>query len=161
MAALILPQNQLPVNNPDPASTLEELKALLLACQTLSELKNLKQRHGEPVDAAYRALLPEQQQAVDRVAATAVPYAVYKYQGETIEREGQKLVAGALVYIDPNAAVRQSHQYVPVWLLRGLEFGWQQAVSVSRHCLTLVEKAVSAATEVPQPETGNLLDGLT
>jgi hypothetical protein len=171
MAALILPQNQPPAIHPDNAAdagnpdsvdsvdkadnsdrvspslsqpTLEELKVLLLACHTLSELKNLKQRHGEPVDAAYRTLLPEQQQAITLLAATAVPYEV-SYQLSVISEQLSASISSLITGCCSLFTVK----------------GWQQAVSVSRHCLSLVEKALSAAAELAEPETGNLLDGLT
>jgi hypothetical protein len=150
MVALALPHNQLPAASPDPtppepaAPTLDELKALLLACQTLNQLKTLKQRHGERVDAAYRALAPELQQAVDRVAATAVPYEV-SYQLSVISEQLSASISSLIT------------GHCSLFTVKG----WQQAVSVSRHCLTLVEKALSAAAELAEPETGNLLDGLT
>ena len=55
---------------------------------------------------------------------------------------------GRPVFIDPNANVRHCAGYVPVWLMRGLELGWQKAYSVSREFLALVEKATTAAVEV-------------
>ena len=105
-------------------------------------------------------MTPEQQLRVDAVSATAVPYEVYKYTGPAIERDGQRLRTGVLVYIDPNSRIHKGSVTVPVWLMRGLELGWRQALSVSRSCLTLVEKAVTAVTEVVDAEPGNLLDGL-
>ena len=139
---------------------MEELFALLLACQTVAELKALKKTHGRRVFEAYCCLSPEQQHQVDAVAATAVPYEVYKYTGPAIERDGQRLRTGVLVYIDPNARIHKGSVTVPVWLMRGATLGWRQALSVSRSCLTLVEKAVTVVTEVIESEPGNLLDGL-
>ena len=143
--------------------TLEELQALLLACQTLSELKALKQKspsQRQRVNEAYKGLDVEQQLKIDGISATAVPHQVFKYTGATIQRDGQKLATGALVFIDPNANVRHCAGYVPVWLMRGLELGWQKAYSVSREFLTLVEKATTAAVEVVGGEQGTLLDSL-
>ncbi len=45
--------------------------------------------------------------------------------------------------------------------MRGLELGWQKALSVSREFLTSVEKATTAAVEVvTEGEQGTLLDSL-
>ena len=143
--------------------TVAELQSLLLACQTLSELKALKQKspsQRQRVNQAYKGLDVEQQLKIDGISATAVPHQVFKYTGPTIQRDGQKLAKGALVFIDPNANVRHCAGYVPVWLMRGLELGWQKAISVSREFLTLVEKATTVAVEVVEGEQGTLLDSL-
>jgi hypothetical protein len=144
------------VEKPNEASlspTRAELQALLLACQSLTELKSLKKQHGDQINSAYRQLPSSQQLKVDGIAAMAVPGEVYKYTGPTLSQDGQKLTTGVLVYIDPNAPVRKSLLSVPVWLLRGLELGWHTAMSVSRDCLLLVEKAVSDVVDfnIEQP----------
>ncbi len=128
------------------------MKALLLACQTLVELKALKKTHGQGFIDAYCCLNSEEQFQVDAICATAVPYQVYKYTGETIKQNGQTLKTGTLVYLDPNASIHKGALTLPVWLLQGLELGWRQALSVSRNCLMAMEKAV---TEVIEGETGN------
>lgn len=128
--------------------TLAELQALLLACQNLVELKQLKKKQGHRLNEAYRALGVKQQQQIDGISATAIPYEVFKYTGTTIERNGQKLTSGALVYIEPNAKVGKTRSIVPVWLLRAMDLGWQRAIDVSRDCLLLVEKAVSDVVDL-------------
>ena len=162
-AAATAPTADLEPETPSHPS-LEDLKALLLACKTLVELKALKKSLGQRVYDAYNQLTSEQQLQVDAVAATEVPYKVYKYMGETIERDGKKLSTGTLVYIDPNHT-RKGSRYVPVWLLRGVQVGWRQAVKVSKDCLLLVEKVVAEVTEMVEGNGGgenpSLLDGLT
>ena len=122
--------------------SLVELKAMLMACKTLAELKVLKNQHGEVINNAYRNLTPQQQLHVDSISATAVPFPVYKYTGSVIEANGKTLKQGMLVYLDPKEE-NQNSTIVPVWLMRGLELGWQQAVSVSKDCLCLIEKAIT------------------
>ncbi|NJO93138.1 MAG: hypothetical protein HC820_00020 [Hydrococcus sp. RM1_1_31] len=88
-------ENQQPLEDSQP--TLAQLQALLLACQSLSELKNLKQKHTEKVCEAYRALPTEQQLIIDGIAATTVNHQVFKYVGKLLEKDGQRLTPGALV----------------------------------------------------------------
>ena len=129
--------------NSDP--TIEELQALLLACQTLTQLKEFKQKFPKEGKQAYCYLSPSQQQQVDAVAAQAVPHDVYKYMGKRIEQNGQKLKTGTLVYIDPNAKVNRAGGHVPIWLLRGVELGWRCAIAVSCDCLELIKEAAAAS----------------
>ncbi|MGH2414530.1 MAG: hypothetical protein ACRDEA_12770, partial [Microcystaceae cyanobacterium] len=140
--------------------SLGELQSLLLACQTLTDLKALKKKHKQRVHEAYRELPQEQQLKVDGLSAMAVPHQVFKYTGPIIKRDGQRLPPGALVFVDPNAKVNQSTGHLPVWLLRSLEFGWNQAICVSRDCLVLVEKAFAVGTELVEGEQRTLLDFL-
>ena len=121
---------------------LSELKALLMASNSLAQLKALKKQHGERIKDAYGSLNPQQQLHIDGLEATAVPYKVYKYTGSLIEANGQSLEPGMLVYLDPKVK-NQNSTIVPVWLMRGLELGWRQAVSVSKDCLRLIEKAIT------------------
>ena len=64
---------------PQPPS-LDELKVLLLACQTWVEVKNLHKKNPYS-KKAYTALTPDEQNQVDAVAATEVNQDVYKYVG--------------------------------------------------------------------------------
>ena len=132
-----------------PQPTLQELQALLLSCQTLVQLKKLKQQYSPPsLHQAYRSLSSQQKQQVDAVSAQSVPHAVYKYVGNSLKQDGQRLPTGALVYIDPNAKVNRAvSRQVPVWLLRCLELGWRCAIAVSRDCLELVKESASGAPE--------------
>ena len=91
----------------------------------------------------------------DLSLASAVSQDVYKYTGVGIEENGQTLEDGALVYIDPNAP-RSTSSYVKVWLLNGINKGWQKAVCVSRDFLTLVDKAVDSAATLVEGEQGEL-----
>jgi hypothetical protein len=142
------PQSPIPnreVQNPEDLLVTDNCSLItekLMACQTLAELKAFKNQHGEMVNNAYRNLTAQQQLHVDSISATAVPYPVYKYTGSVIEVNGKSLKQGMLVYIDPKVE-NQNSTFVPVWLMRGLELGWQQAVSVSKDCLHLIEKAIT------------------
>ena len=122
--------------------SLLELKTLLMACQSLAQLQDLKNQHSERINDAYDNLNPEQQLHIDGLEATAVPYNVYKYTGSSIEANGQSLKQGTLVYLDPKVE-NQNETIVPVWLMRGLELGWRQAISVSKDYLHLIEKAIT------------------
>ena len=147
------PDHQSPIEKENSDPTIEELQSLLLACQTLAQLKDFKQKYPQGRKQVYGSLSPEQRQQVEAVAAQAVPHDVYKYFGNQIEQDGQKLKPGALVFIDPNAKLNHSVGHVPVWLLRSLELGWQQAIAVSRDCLELVKAAAESAN---LPETNEL-----
>ncbi len=113
--------------------TLEELKALIVACQSLTELKTLNKQHGiTNVGKAYQALNLLQQAHIDSIAANAVPHKVYKYLGQPIKVGQQWLKQGALVYIDPQAAARMrpSAMNASVWDLNGVPRGWKEPVEV-------------------------------
>jgi hypothetical protein len=122
--------------------SLAELKAMLMACESLAQLNALKKQHGKGIKDAYASLNTSQQLKIDGIEATAVSHSIYKYTGSLIEANGQSLKPGMLVYIDPKLG-NQNANIVPVWLMRGLELGWQQAVLVSKDCLRLIEKAIS------------------
>ena len=146
--------------------TVAELQAQLLACQTLVDLRRFRKQYQSKktkkgrslASLAYVTLSEEQQSKIDALSATSVPYEVYKYTGQPIVRDGQKLNSGTLVYIDPNTEVRKGASLVPVWLLRGAYIGWLHAVQVSRHFLTLVEKAVTETVAEVEVHQFNLLD---
>lgn len=113
--------------------TLEELKALMVACQSLTELKTLNKQHGiTDVGKAYQALNLLQQAHIDSIAANAVPHKVYKYLGQPIKVGQQRLKSGALVYIDPQTAARMrpSAMNASVWDLNGVPRGWKEPVEV-------------------------------
>ncbi|MDB9514988.1 DUF3987 domain-containing protein [Kamptonema animale CS-326] len=113
--------------------TLEELKALIVACQSLTELKTLNKQHGiTNVGKAYQALNLLQQAHIDSIAANAVPHKVYKYLGQPIKVGQQRLKSGALVYIDPQTAARMrpSAMNASVWDLNGVPRGWTEPVEV-------------------------------
>lgn len=84
----IFPSSSVAVNEPKPESkpapelTLEELKALLLACDSLVQLNEIKRSHSKTVAKAYDSMSAEEQARVDALAATAVPHKVFKYLGE-------------------------------------------------------------------------------
>ncbi|WP_449416066.1 DUF3987 domain-containing protein [Phormidium nigroviride] len=113
--------------------TLEELKALMVACQSLTELKTLNKQHGiTNVGKAYQALNLLQQAHIDSIAANAVPHKVYKYLGQPIKVGQQRLKSGALVYIDPQMAARMRPSAInaSVWDLNGVPRGWKEPVEV-------------------------------
>ncbi len=136
----------LPDNSYPTKETLAELKALLIACETFAELTKVeKQQPKEVVEEAYRELTLEQQHKIDGIRATAVKYEVYKYLGGNISEGDRQLSNGDLVYIDPNA---NSEAYqVPVWQV-GLKKAWKSAITVSRVCLSLVEKVAADAADL-------------
>ena len=120
-------------NTPPCPPTLEELKALIVACQSLTELKTLNKQHGiTNVGKAYQALNLLQQAHIDSIAANAVPHKVYKYLGQPIKVGQQRLKHGALVYIDPQMAARMrpSAMNASVWDLNGVPRGWTEPVEV-------------------------------
>jgi hypothetical protein len=137
-----------PIEPKQSTTSLASIKALLLAAQSLSELKTIKKEHGAKVAMAYKASSVSEQLIIDGISATAVPHQVYKYVGNrTIKSERQAIPPGALVYIDPNAKITQSSIRVPVWLLKGLSLGWDKAVEVSRDCLVEVKKAIAPVVD--------------
>jgi hypothetical protein len=138
--------------------SLAELKARVLAAQTWADLKALKKKHGQRVSEAYRSLPVEQQLIIDGISATALAGEVFKYIGKPIERDGQKLATGALVYLAPDFQLRSTSIRVPVWLIKGLKFGWLRAIEVSRDCLIAVEKAIATGTEIVKGEQGMLFE---
>ncbi len=135
--------------------TLESLKALLLACDTLAALNELKRNHKKTIDKAYRGLSESEQANVDAIAALAVPYKVFKYLGDEKKQGTERLIKGTLVYLDPRTQVRSTACSARVWALNGVPSGWQQPVEVSFNLLKEVVKVV-----LPDDETGGQQIGL-
>jgi len=145
-----LPPTPLPTAPTDEGSqeeapTLAELKALLLACTTLEKLQDIRTTHKAAARQAYAALTLKEQAQIDSIAATAVPYQVYKYLGKGQEQ----LTGGQLVYIDPDSDRSKNVDYVPVWLIDGTECGWKAPINVSLSELQAVSKAT--ANDVVSP----------
>ena len=135
------------------------LSAELLACLTLAELKAITFKYSEYPDLlaqAYQELSAQEQLKIDAIKATAISQEVFKYTGQPINENGQTLRDGALVYLDPNSNQRISSGYVKVWLLNGINKGWQKAISVSRDFLTAVEKTVDSAASLIEGNQGEL-----
>ena len=138
--------------------TLAECKALLLAAETLTDLKRLKKKHGQQVTQAYRSLKMEEQLKIDGISATAFEVEIFKYVGKSVARDGLRLAHGALVYIEPRFKLSALSIRVPVWLMKGLKLGWNKAIEVSRDCLIAVEKATTSVPEIVQGEQGMLFE---
>ncbi len=122
--------------------TLEEFKALLLARDSLVQLRELKRKHSKTIAIAYDFMSAEEQAHVDALAALAVPHRVFKYLGNTIVQGSSRLVKGALVYIDPATQLRANAYSAEVWTINGVSSGWQRSVNVSLSLLKEVTKAV-------------------
>jgi hypothetical protein len=135
--------------------TLEELKALLLACDSLVQLNELKRSHKKTTATVYRSMSEKEQAHVDALAALAVPHKVYKYLGDEIKQGTQRLIRGTLVYLDPRTQVRAKARSVLVWALNGVPSGWKQPIEVSLNLLKEVVKVV-----LPLDETGGQQMGL-
>jgi hypothetical protein len=130
------------LSSPKPP-TVDELKALLLACETLAQIQNLKKKHKKHkklVKEAYSALTPDEQIKIDGIAATAVPHDVYKYLGPQKKVEGMLIEPGTLVYLDPASKQRNSYHF-KVRLLQGVNQSWQKVLNISRDCLTTCRKS--------------------
>jgi len=131
--------------SPEPESvaqpTLESLKALLLACNTLAKLTELKRKHKKTIGMAYRSMTEVEQQSVDAIAALAVPHKVFKYLGDEIRLGTERLIKGTLVYLDPQAQVRSSARSARVWAINGVASGWVRPIEVS---LSLLQEVVKA-----------------
>jgi len=126
----------------EPQPTLEELKALLLACDTLTALNQLKRTHRKTIGKAYRSMTEKEQSQIDVIAALAVPQKVYKYVGDEIRQGTERLTPGTLVYLDPHTPVRASAHNAPVWALNGVASGWTRPMDVSFSVLQEVVKPV-------------------
>ena len=122
--------------------TLEELKALLLACDSLGKLQELKRKHKQSIATAYNSMSQNEQVIVDGLAALAVPHKVFKYLGDTIVQGTERLLRGALVYVDPQAQLRTTAYTAPVWAINGVASGWKRPISVSVSLLQEVVKVV-------------------
>jgi hypothetical protein len=78
-------------------STLQELQALLLACQSLTELERVQSQYKEQAIDAYRAMSLDNQLKVDGLTAARYNFPIYKYVGEWRLRNCQTLRHGDLV----------------------------------------------------------------
>ncbi len=143
---------------PQPPS-LDELKSLLLACETWVEVKNLHKQHPE-TKKAYTTLTSEEQSQVDAIAATEVSQDVYKYVGPQRLVDGVEIETGTLVYLDPHSG-NKNRPHLKVRLLQGFNQSWQKVVEISRDVLQGVEKAVNDGLDAVEGHQGNLLDGLS
>jgi len=137
--------------SPEPESvaqpTLESLKALLLACNTLAKLTELKRKHKKTIGMAYRSMTEVEQQSVDAIAALAVPHKVFKYLGDEIRLGTERLIKGTLVYLDPQAQVRSSARSARVWAINGVASGWVRPIEVSLSLLQEVVKTMNTDDE--------------
>ena len=149
---------QSPETPPSPPS-LYELKALLLACETLGQLNNLEKQHPSKVKEAYDGMSQEQQIKVDGLKATTVPHEVYKYIGNKKQVDGQVIEPGTLVYLDPQTN-NKNRLHLKVRLLEGLNQSWQKVIEISRDALQAVEKVVNDGLDVLDVQQDKLLDGL-
>ncbi len=140
--------------------TLDELKSLLLACQTWVQLKQVQKQHPELCVAAYTALEPVEQRQVDAIAATEVNQEVYKYVGPQRKVDGVEIQPGTLVYLDPQSN-QKNRVHLRVRLLQGINQGWQKVVEISAEALLAVEKAVNDGLDVIEGQQSNLLDEIS
>lgn len=147
--ALALPESVTMVNEPQKETqpTVEELLAVLLACDSLVQLNSLKCKHNKTIAKAYNSMSKSEQAHVDAIAALAVPYKVYKYLGDTIVQGTSQLLQGTLVYIDPHTIVRSTASSAPVWTINGVSSGWSRPIQVSLSLLQEVSKAVLPNSE--------------
>ncbi len=139
---------------------LDELKSLLLACQTWVQLKQVQKQHPSQAKAAYTALTSDEQQSLDAIAATEVNQDVFKYVGPQRKVDGVDIEPGTLVYLDPKSN-NKNRPHLKVRLLQGINQSWQKVVEISRDALLAVEKAVNEGLDAIEPHQGNLLDGLS
>ncbi len=139
---------------------LDELKSLLLACQTWVQLKQVQKQHPEQAKAAYTALTSDEQQSLDAIAATQVDQDVFKYVGPQRQVDGVDIEPGTLVYLDPQSN-NLNRPHLKVRLLQGINPCWQKVVEISRDALQAVEKAVNDGLDAIEPQQGNLLDELS
>lgn len=141
-----LPESELAFAVLEPKSesklSLEELKALMLACDSLVQFNELKRIHNKTIAQAYCSMTESQQAYIDAIRALTVPHKVFKYLGEEIKQETQRLIKGTLVYLDPALQVRASTYSALVWAINGISSGWKQPVEVSLSLLQEVVKAV-------------------
>ena len=140
--------------------TLDELKSLLLACQTWVQLKQVQKQHPEQAKVAYTALTSDEQRILDAIAATEVDQDVYKYVGPQRKYDGVEIEPGTLVYLDPEST-NKNRPHLKVRLLQGINQGWQKVVEISKDALLAVEKAVNDGLDAIEPQQGNLLDELS
>lgn len=83
-----LPESELAFAVLEPKSesklSLEELKALMLACDSLVQFNELKRIHNKTIAQAYCSMTESQQAYIDAIRALTVPHKVFKYLGEEI-----------------------------------------------------------------------------
>ena len=145
----------------EPVSpTLDELKFLLLACQTWVEIKQVQKQHPQEAKAAYTALTSDEQRLLDAIAATEVHQDVFKYVGPQRKVDGVEIEPGTLVYLDPKSN-NLNRPHLKVRLLQGINQGWQKVVEISKDALLAVEKAVNDGLDAIELQQGNLLDELS
>ncbi|EAZ89146.1 DUF3987 domain-containing protein [Crocosphaera chwakensis] len=140
--------------------TLDELKSLLLACQSWVQLKQVQKQHPEQAKAAYTDMDSDKQRQIDAIAATEVNQEVYKYVGPQRKVDGVEIQPGTLVYLDPQSG-NKNRPHLKVRLLQGINQGWQKVVEISRDALQAVEKAVNDGLDVIEGQQSNLLDELS
>jgi len=132
-----------------------DIVTLLLACDSLVKLNEIKLEHKKNIGLAYRSMTETEKAHVDALRALAVPHKVFKYLGEEIRQGTERLIKGTLVYIDPLTLVRSTARSAKVWAINGVPSGWQQPVEVSLNLLKEVVKVV-----LPDDETGGQQMGL-
>jgi len=98
------PEPEADVSIPEPQPTLAELQALLLACQSLTELRHTQAKYKEQAEDAYRSLPLENQLQLDGLEAKRYNFPIYKYWGDGLSRH--TLRHGALVRLK-NDKMRQ------------------------------------------------------
>ena len=139
----VLEPDQQPVKQP----TLDSLKALLTACDSLVQLRELKRKHSKTIAIAYNSMNQEEQARVDALAALSVPHKVFKYMGDEIRQGTERLIKGTLVYLDPQAQVRSSSYSAEVWAIDGVSSGWKRPINVSFSLIKEVVKAIKPSQE--------------
>jgi hypothetical protein len=125
-----------------PPPTNLELKALLLACETLTQLQALTKDYGQTaIKRVYQDCTQEQQLGIDALEACLIDAPVFKYIGQEIlsNREHFCLFPGCLVYLDPNS--HRSSSLAQVWLLDGIQQGQRLPVSVNQLWLQPIHKS--------------------
>jgi hypothetical protein len=118
-----------------------ELKALLLACETLTQLQALKKDYGKTaIKRVYLDCTQEQQSGIDALEACLIDAPVFKYIGQEIlsNRDHFCLFPGCLVYLDPNS--HRSSSLAQVWLLDGIQQGQRLPVAVNQLWLQPIHK---------------------
>lgn len=137
--------------------TVSELIALILACNTLVQVNELKRNNSQTFALAYSAMSQKEQDKVDAIAATSVPQRVFKYLGDSFQQGTERLIKGTLVYVDPQTQVRTTASSVPVWAINGVSSGWNSPIHVS---ISLLHEVVKAVLPGPEDHNGNQQLGL-
>jgi hypothetical protein len=136
-----------PVTDSLPASetetvqppTLAQLQALLLACQTLTALEQIKQTHApDLLQQAYQSLDFDRQLQIDGIAALAVSHPVFKYTGSPQTAGNLTIQPGMLVYLDPYT--RQTDNTVWAWAIDCHQQKQEEPVALMKNCLIPVPK---------------------